>query len=90
MTVSAHVNKLIAALLDQKRILVWYDGERAFEGLVASFSDPDVQVVRMTGSRLLRSPRSRRKIQADRPTRCAVGCQEQATSGVPPLSTRSR
>ena len=52
MSLSAHVRQQVLSLLKNKRVLVWFDGERAFEGFVKNFSAQDVRVVRMTGSRL--------------------------------------
>ncbi len=52
MKVSNHVHRLITSKLDSARIVVWYDGERAFGDFVQRFSAPNCRVVSAEESRL--------------------------------------
>lgn len=60
MTVSAHVRKRLVDLLEEKRVVVWYDGERAFHEIVKSFAAPGCRVVNAGQSAL----RARREAEA--------------------------
>jgi hypothetical protein len=59
MRVSNYLRKLIINGLDAARIVVWYDGERAFGDFIQSFSAPNCHVVSAQESRL----RARRKAE---------------------------
>src|SRR5438067_1475345 len=84
MLVSEYVRKLLIDLLDEHRIVVWYDGESAFEGFVASFSAPHCQVVSAAQS-ILRARRDAEMIyrqmneSADAAAATRAGAWVQAT-----------
>jgi len=60
MKVSKHIRDLISSKLDIARVVVWYDGERAFGDFVQGFSAPNCRVVSAQESRL----RARREAEA--------------------------
>lgn len=60
MSVSDFLQKRLQNLLDERRIVVWYDGERAFTGFVRSFITPSCIVVSAAESTL----RTRREAEA--------------------------
>ena len=53
MSLTAHVNKRLLDLLQQKRVVVWYDGEQAFGGIADGFRVTGCTVVSAAKSRLL-------------------------------------
>jgi hypothetical protein len=60
MILSAFVQHRLVELLNERRIVVWYDGERAFEEFVQSFKAPSCVVVSASSSTL----RARRQSEA--------------------------
>jgi len=42
MSLTAYVNKRLIDLLQEKRVIVWYDAEQAFGDVAASFAAPGV------------------------------------------------
>jgi len=52
MTLSGFLQKRLPEILSERRIVVWYDGERAFEEFVQSFSPPACTVVSVAESTL--------------------------------------
>ena len=52
MSLTFHLTKCLLALVEEHRIVVWYDGEDAFRDLVASFRAPACRVVMATDSTL--------------------------------------
>ncbi len=60
MKVSNHIQKLISKKLNDARIVVWYDGERAFGDFIQGLSIPNCRIVSAQGSRL----RARREAEA--------------------------
>jgi hypothetical protein len=42
MSLTAYVNKRLIDLLQEKRVVVWYDAEQAFGDVAASFAAPGV------------------------------------------------
>jgi hypothetical protein len=52
MTLSAFVQNRLVELLNERRIVVWYDGEHAFEEFVQSFKAPSWIVISAAGSTL--------------------------------------
>ena len=59
MSLTAYLKKRLADLLEEKRVVVWYDGEGAFGEIARTFKAPNSTVILSQESRL----RSRR--QAD-------------------------
>jgi hypothetical protein len=53
MTLSAFLQNRLVELLNERRIVVWYDGERAFEEFVQSFKAPSCVVVSASSSTLI-------------------------------------
>jgi len=60
MTLSGFLQKRLPELLSERRIVVWYDGERAFQEFVQSFSAPACTVVSTAESTL----KARRQAEA--------------------------
>lgn len=60
MSVSAHIRKRLADLLEEKRIVVWYDGEGALREVLSGFAPPGCRVVQAAPSPL----RARREAEA--------------------------
>lgn len=52
MTLSAHIVKRLGDLLEERRVVVWYDGERAFGDVAAKFVIPGCLVISAAQSRL--------------------------------------
>jgi hypothetical protein len=52
MSLTAYIHKRLLDRLDERRVLVWYDGERAFGELVSNFAAPACTVLRGEPSRL--------------------------------------
>lgn len=52
MSLTAYIHKRLLDLLDEHRVVVWYDGERAFGDLVANFAAPNCTVIHGEPSRL--------------------------------------
>jgi hypothetical protein len=52
MSLRAHINKRLIDLLQERRVVVWYDGEQAFAELAASFAAAGCVVVSAAESRL--------------------------------------
>ncbi|MDY7075981.1 MAG: hypothetical protein SXV54_03555 [Chloroflexota bacterium] len=63
MKVSKHTHKLVIHKLDTARILVWYDGERAFGDFIRDFGAPNCRVVGVVSPQESRL-RARRKAEA--------------------------
>ncbi|MEE9268670.1 MAG: PglZ domain-containing protein [Candidatus Krumholzibacteria bacterium] len=61
MSVSSYLTKRLLDLLDERRIVVWYDGERAFETFAADFKAPSCKVVSAAES-ILRARREAEEI----------------------------
>ena len=60
MSLTSHLTKHLLDLLEEHRIVVWYDHEDAFEGFVANFKASACKVVMATASTL----RARREAEA--------------------------
>ncbi len=58
MSLAAYLKKRLTDLLDEKRVVVWYDGERVFEELAANFKAPSCAVVSAASSRLIARKRA--------------------------------
>ena len=58
MSLAAYLKKRLTDLLDQKRVVVWYDGEGVFEEVAANFKAPSCAVVSAAGSRLIARKRA--------------------------------
>ena len=68
MSVSAHIHRRLVDLLEESRVVVWYDGEGTMRALAMQFTAPHCQLVdtsestlksrRESGSYLPRSQRS--------------------------------
>lgn len=67
--VSQHVRDHLAKMLDEKRVVVWYDGERAFGNLVADLGLANCVIVPAEPS-ILRA--------RGRPTRITDSLKDQA------------
>ena len=52
MSLTAYLNKRMMDLLDEKRVVVWYDGEKAFEEVAQGFRAPNCTTVLAADSRL--------------------------------------
>lgn len=52
MTITSYVTKRLEALLGECRVVVWYDGERAFRGVAEAFTMPGNVVISAAVSRL--------------------------------------
>ena len=52
MRLSAYLNQVLVERLNEHRIVVWYDGERAFGGFVASLQAPNCRIVSAARSEL--------------------------------------
>lgn len=52
MSLTAYIHKRLLDRLDERRVVVWYDSERAFGDLVASFAAPACKVIQGEPSRL--------------------------------------
>lgn len=53
MSLAAYLKKRLTDLLEEKRVVVWYDGERVFEELATNFKAPGCSVASAVGSRLM-------------------------------------
>ena len=56
MSVTSHLSKRLMDLLEENRIVVWFDGEGAFRNIVAGFRAPACKVVTASES-ILRARR---------------------------------
>lgn len=52
MSLTSYVKKRLTDLLEEKRVVVWYDGEEAFGEVARSFAAPDCSVIFAKTSRL--------------------------------------
>lgn len=52
MSVTAYVRRRVVDLLEERRVVVWYDPDRAFESIARGFAAPGAVVVRATESTL--------------------------------------
>jgi hypothetical protein len=52
MSLTVHIHKRLLDLLEEHRVVVWYDGERVFGDLAANFVAPTCTVIRGEPSRL--------------------------------------
>lgn len=52
MSLASLIHKRLVDLLDEKRVVVWYDGENAFGDLAQSFKAPSCAVISTVASRL--------------------------------------
>lgn len=52
MSLTAYIHKRVLDRLDERRVVVWYDGEKAFGDLVANFAAPNCTVIQGEPSRL--------------------------------------
>lgn len=52
MSLTAYLRKRLVDLLDERRLLVWYDGEQAFGQVPRTFAGPNTTVVLVGDSRL--------------------------------------
>ena len=52
MSLTAYLRKRLVDLLDEKRVLVWYDAEQAFGQVARTFAAPNNEVVLVGESRL--------------------------------------
>ncbi len=59
MTVSEYLHKRLIDLLNDHRIVVWYDGEQAFGEFAAAFKAPACVIVSAAASVLRRGARPR-------------------------------
>jgi hypothetical protein len=48
----AYLNKRLVDLLEEKRVVVWYDGEKAFEEVASAFRAPNCTAILTAESRL--------------------------------------
>ena len=55
MSLTAYLRKRLLDLLDEKRVLVWYDAEQAFGQVARTFAAPNNKVVLVGESRSLQS-----------------------------------
>ena len=60
MSLTSHLNKRLIVLLDEHRVVVWYDREDAFKDFAVAFRAPGCQVVLATDSTL----RARREAES--------------------------
>jgi hypothetical protein len=59
VSLATYLKKRLTDLLEEKRVVVWYDGEGAFEGVALAFGAPNASVI------LARESRLRARRQAD-------------------------
>src|SRR5437773_11270538 len=52
MSLTAYLNKRLIDLLEEKRVIVWYDGENAFGDIAKTFVAPNTSLVISAPSRL--------------------------------------
>lgn len=52
MSLKAYINKRLVDLLEEKRVVVWYDGEKAFEEVARVFAGPNCTRILAAESRL--------------------------------------
>src|ERR1035437_9222094 len=52
MSLSAHVRKRLLDLLEEHRLVVWYDGQEAFKPIAETFAAPSCTVVLAIESKL--------------------------------------
>lgn len=52
MSLTAYLKKRLVDLLEQKRVVVWYDGEKAFEEIARVFAAPNCTAILAAASRL--------------------------------------
>ena len=70
MSVTSHLTKHLLDLLEERRIVVWYDREDAFRDFAAAFRAPACRVVMATDSTLRpRRVRLRKDERVGRPRR---------------------
>ena len=52
MSLKTYLNKRLVDLLEEKRVVVWYDGEKAFEEVARVFAAPNCTTILAAASRL--------------------------------------
>src|SRR5216117_3909165 len=52
MSLTAYIRKRLIDLLEEKRVIVWYDGDNAFGDIAKRFAAPNTAVVISSPSRL--------------------------------------
>jgi len=52
VSLTAYLRKRLTDLLEEKRVVVWYDGEKAFEEVARVFAAPNCTTILAAASRL--------------------------------------